>query len=64
MNNETIIYLAITRNKNRLVISGSFDLYREFMQASLPPVKKLREGTINNPAPEMDPEAMPPDKTT
>ena len=36
---EPVIYLAITRGRNRLVISGSFDLYREFLQASFPLVR-------------------------
>jgi len=36
MRNDTdTIYLAITRQKKRLVISGSFELYAEFMQTVL-----------------------------
>lgn len=44
--NETLIYLAITRGRNRLVITGSFELYREFMQASLPGINAVSPGAI------------------
>jgi len=52
MLNDPIIYLAITHGKNRLVISGSFDLYCKFIQASLPKMQATPGLTIFNPAPE------------
>lgn len=39
---DTLIYLAITRGKNRLVVSGSFELYQDLIRTSQP--------TIYNPA--------------
>jgi hypothetical protein len=50
--NETLIYLAITRGRNRLVISGSFELYREFIQTSSPGINAVLPGAIiPSPAP-------------
>jgi len=55
----TLIYLAITRGRNRLVISGSFELYGEFMQASLPAIHpNLPGATVHNPV------TTPPDPNT
>lgn len=56
---ETLISLAITRGRNRLVINGSFELYCEFMQASLPMIHaNLPGATVHNPV------STPPDPTT
>lgn len=43
---ESLIYLAVTRGRNRVVFSGSFELYAEFMQASTPALSyKIKEKT-------------------
>ena len=58
--NDTLIYLAITRGKNRLVITGSFELYREFMSVSLPGINTCLPGAIiHNPAPVQPDEVRP-----
>lgn len=61
--NETVIDLAITRGRNRLVISGSFELYCEFMQASLPMIQaNLPGATVHNPVITPDPTTPHPRK--
>ena len=41
---ETLIHLAVTRGPNRFVVSGSFELYSEFMQSSLPAIGSAETG--------------------
>ena len=53
---EAIIYLAVTRGRNRLVITGSFELYGEFMRSSLPAIQtdvsnKLAPALSSEPTP-------------
>jgi|GEM_PF-1870920 len=47
---DTLIYVAITREKRRLVVSGSFELYQDFLRVLLPAAPA--EATIYNPAPD------------
>jgi len=54
--NGTLIYLAVTRGRNRLVISGSFELYGEFMRSSLP---AMRTDAGNLPVPTVSSKSMP-----
>ena len=54
--NGTLIYLAVTRGRNRLVISGSFELYGEFMRSSLP---AMRTDAGNLPVSTLSSESMP-----
>ena len=53
---ESIIYLAVTRGRNRLVITGSFELYGEFMRSSLP---AIQTNVGNKPAPALSSEPAP-----
>lgn len=54
--NETLVYLSITKGKNRLVIDGSFDLFKDFVTTFTQGEGGTMAGpasTVYNPAPQM-----------
>jgi hypothetical protein len=59
---ETLIYVAITKGRNRLEISGALSVYHEFLVAITGVPYLSGSATVYNPAPEISTEYTPPKK--
>ncbi len=52
--NEPLVYISLTHGKDRLVIDGSFDLFKKFITTFTQGEITAPASTIYNPAPEAD----------
>jgi hypothetical protein len=57
---ETLIYIALTKGRKRLEISGALSVYHEFLAAIMAAPHLPGSATVYNPAPEVPPESISP----